>query len=90
MEEIAKYSHCFVCGPENQIGLKARFFFDGHKAHTTVTADERFVGYHGIYHGGLLATLLDEVMIKAILAEDHLATPDPGLTFLLPDGAPLD
>lgn len=73
MKEVAKYSRCFVCGDKNEHGLKARFFFDGEKAETTLTAEEMFEGYAGIFHGGIIATLLDEVMIKAILAGDIYA-----------------
>jgi uncharacterized protein (TIGR00369 family) len=73
MEEIAKYSGCFVCGDQNEIGLKARFVTQDDRAVTEVTADERFEGYRGIYHGGILSTLLDEVMIKAILANERFA-----------------
>ncbi len=73
MKEVAKYRHCFVCGEENLNGLKAIFHYDGHQAVTEVTADDRFEGYRGIYHGGIIATLLDEVMIKALLAEDVFA-----------------
>lgn len=73
MKEIVKYSRCFVCGDQNAHGLKARFFFDGEKATTTIAADKTFEGYHGIYHGGIIATLLDEVMIKAILADEIYA-----------------
>jgi len=73
MKEVAKYSRCFVCGDQNEHGLQARFFFDGERATTSITANEAFEGYHGIYHGGILATMLDEVMIKAILAVDVFA-----------------
>lgn len=73
MKEIVKYSRCFVCGDQNQHGLKAKFFFDGEKAFTEVTADGSFEGYAGIYHGGIIATLLDEVMIKALLAKSVVA-----------------
>ena len=73
MKEVVKYSRCFVCGDENSHGLKARFFFDGKQATTSITAEEAFEGYRGIYHGGIIATLLDEVMIKAILAGDIYA-----------------
>lgn len=73
MKEVSKYSHCFVCGDQNPIGLKAKFMFDGEQAITELTADERFEGYRGIYHGGIISALLDEVMIKAILAEDIFA-----------------
>ena len=76
MKEVAKYPHCFVCGDQNVHGLKAKFFFDGEKAFTEVTADGSFEGYRGIYHGGIIATLLDEVMIKAILAQPVTAVTD--------------
>jgi len=73
MKEVAKYSGCFVCGQQNDIGLKARFYFDNDRAVTEYTADRRFEGYHDIFHGGITATLLDEVMIKALLAKDIYA-----------------
>lgn len=70
---MAKYSGCFVCGDNNSIGLKARFLFDGSRAVTEYTAEKRFEGYLGVFHGGITATLLDEVMIKALLAKDVYA-----------------
>ena len=71
--EVARYSGCFVCGLENDIGLKARFFFEDGIAVTEYTAEKRFEGYHGVFHGGITATLLDEVMIKALLAKNIYA-----------------
>ena len=73
MKEVLKSSDCFVCGDKNDSGLKARFYYDGKQAVTEVSALEQFEGYRGIYHGGILSTLLDEVMIKAILALDRYA-----------------
>lgn len=73
MKEILKYSGCFVCGDKNKSGLKARFYYDGEKASATLVASEEFEGYRGLYHGGVLSSLLDEVMIKAILALDRYA-----------------
>ena len=73
MKEIPEYRGCFVCGMKNEAGLKARFQYDGEQALTDVTAEIRFEGYKGIYHGGIISTLLDEVMIKAILAQDRVA-----------------
>lgn len=72
MREIARYSGCFVCGDRNHVGLKARFFFDENtrKAICDVAADEAYAGYKNILHGGITSTLLDEVMIKALLAEN--------------------
>ena len=85
MEEIAKYSGCFVCGDKNDKGLNARFFYDGTKAITELVATEQFEGYRGIYHGGVLSTLLDEVMIKAILALDiYVVTAEITVRFVAP------
>lgn len=74
MREIARYSGCFVCGEENDIGLRARFFFDEdtRKAVCDVIADEQYAGYKHIFHGGITATLLDEIMIKSLLAEGNM------------------
>ncbi len=52
--------------------MKVRFFWDGEMSFCDITADETYAGYKSIYHGGIVATLLDEVMIKALLAEDIL------------------
>jgi uncharacterized protein (TIGR00369 family) len=73
MKEIAAYKGCFVCGRENINGLQAKFVYDGEQAFTELIAGEQFEGYKGIYHGGILATLLDEVMIKAVLARGVFA-----------------
>jgi len=73
MKEVAKYAGCFVCGDHNEIGLKAKFHFDGEKCYTEAVAEKRFEGYFGVFHGGITSTLLDEVMIKALLAQDIYA-----------------
>jgi len=73
MNEIIKYPGCFVCGDDNDFGLKAKFYYENGEAITRVVADKRFEGYLGIYHGGIISSLLDEVMIKAILAESKYA-----------------
>jgi len=70
MKEIAKYSGCFVCGDKNDFGLKARFYFQDNKAVAECVAHKHFEGYYDFYHGGITAALLDEVMIKALMARD--------------------
>lgn len=69
MEEIIKYSGCFVCGDENPHGLRIPFHYEDGQAVAEYVADEKFQGYKGIFHGGLVATLLDEIMAKAVLAQ---------------------
>ncbi|HVO68964.1 MAG TPA: PaaI family thioesterase [Aggregatilineaceae bacterium] len=62
---------CFVCGIENPCGLKIRFHNDGyHRSLARVTLGEQYQSYPGIVHGGILTTILDETMGRAILAED--------------------
>jgi uncharacterized protein (TIGR00369 family) len=85
MREIVKYDQCFVCGDENPGGLRAKFYWDGESARAEVVAAETFEGYKGIYHGGVISALLDEVMIKAILARDIFAvTAEMTVRYYLP------
>lgn len=62
--------HCFVCGPNNPAGLKLGFAFDGTSVRTVFTPNKEHQGYLNIVHGGILAMLLDEAMVKLSLALD--------------------
>lgn len=57
---------CFACGRENPIGLRLSFRWEDAAYVTTFVADPAFQGYHGIIHGGILATVLDEVMVRHV------------------------
>lgn len=72
MKAIQRYSNCFVCGDKNDIGLKLDFYEKDGKARVEFTPTKNYEGYKGILHGGILSTLLDEVMIKSILAKEIL------------------
>ena len=60
--------NCFVCGEKNPNGLRLNFEFDQKKQtlQTTFVASPTFQGWDGIVHGGILSTLLDEVMAKLV------------------------
>jgi uncharacterized protein (TIGR00369 family) len=62
--------YCFVCGPRNPIGLKLQFHFNGKTIKTEFIPKKEHQGYLNIVHGGIISTLLDEVMIKLALAMD--------------------
>ncbi|MCI0329677.1 MAG: PaaI family thioesterase [candidate division Zixibacteria bacterium] len=70
MKEIVKYSGCFVCGDKNPIGLAVRFYEKDGGAAAEFVPKEMVEGYKGLLHGGILASLLDEVMIKAVLVKN--------------------
>ncbi len=72
MQEM-KYSKCFVCGHDNPSGLKLDFGFEGESAYTWFSSLATFEGYQGVIHGGIIATLLDEVMAKIILSKKLVA-----------------
>ena len=57
-------SMCFACSPRNPIGLKLVFEQDGEICRTIFTAGPEHQGWSGVVHGGLVATLLDEVMAQ--------------------------
>ena len=73
MQLIKRYGNCFVCGDENKCGLKVDFFDQKGVAKAEYKASPDFEGYKDILHGGVISALLDEVMIKSILARDILA-----------------
>ncbi len=62
--------YCFVCGPKNPIGLKVDFHFNGKTIKTEFIPRKEHQGYLDIVHGGIISTLLDEVMGKLAIAMD--------------------
>lgn len=64
MTNFADDGYCFVCGPNNAIGLKLDFSFDGKTITTEFIPQKVHQGYMNIVHGGIISTLLDEVMVK--------------------------
>jgi uncharacterized protein (TIGR00369 family) len=56
---------CFVCGESNPAGLKLRFETDGQIVQTRFVPRADYVGFRQVVHGGIIATLLDEVMVWA-------------------------
>ncbi|WP_179131148.1 PaaI family thioesterase [Candidatus Entotheonella palauensis] len=60
--------HCFACGKHNPDGLGLEFCFDRETGivHSEFTPPMRYQGYGGVVHGGILATLMDEVMAHSL------------------------
>jgi acyl-coenzyme A thioesterase PaaI-like protein len=65
--EFQNNHRCFVCGKHNPDGLHLDFELEGASGvRTTCVIPERFQGFAGIAHGGILATILDECMVNAV------------------------
>jgi acyl-coenzyme A thioesterase PaaI-like protein len=61
---------CFICGVENPIGLKLKIFQTSPGViETTYTAPEHFQGYPGVLHGGIVASILDEISGRALMGD---------------------
>ena len=55
-------NRCFVCGPGNPIGLNVRFRIEDDVCRAEFTPDSRHTGYRDVTHGGIVFSLLDDVM----------------------------
>ncbi len=63
---------CFVCGRNNPAGLYMSFYDNGQdEVFSEYTVAERYQSYPGIVHGGILASMLDEVVGRVAMIGDH-------------------
>ena len=83
---------CFVCGVQNPVGLLQTFYEDHESEPKQVYAEvmipDRFQGYPGVAHGGVLAAILDELAGRAVLIDggpdDLMVTLKMELRYRLP------
>ena len=63
-------SCCFVCDPDNDGGMKQRFYFDEESGRVVAefAPDEQFSGAPNYAHGGASVAILDDAMAWAIIA----------------------
>ena len=64
-------SSCFACGPDNERGLRLRF--EKNEAGEMIAEwnpESSTEGFDGIVHGGIVSTVLDEAMAKAVVATE--------------------
>ena len=64
---------CFVCGLQNAAGLQLAFFedhdCDPKQVRAEILIPDKYQGYPGVAHGGILAAILDEVAGRAVLID---------------------
>ncbi|MDP2646318.1 MAG: PaaI family thioesterase [Desulfobacterales bacterium] len=54
--------NCFGCSPKNPHGLKMKFYCSENTVHSWVTVPKNLCGWNQNIHGGIISTILDEVM----------------------------
>lgn len=63
---------CFVCGPDNPDGLQVRFRMDGDVCRAEFTPGPQHRGYDTLTHGGIIFSLLDDVMANWLWLQGHM------------------
>jgi acyl-coenzyme A thioesterase PaaI-like protein len=63
--------NCFACGELNEVGLHLQLMLEPGRCWTELEMPRRFEGWEGIIHGGVLCTVMDEVMAWALVQEDN-------------------
>lgn len=59
--------NCFACGTANPIGLNLRFYRQGEYVCSDITLEKNYEGWENMAHGGIVSTLLDEVMSWTVI-----------------------
>jgi len=59
--------NCFACGTANPIGLNLQFYRFGDAVYSDITLEKNHEGWENMAHGGIVSTLLDEVMSWTIM-----------------------
>jgi uncharacterized protein (TIGR00369 family) len=80
-------NRCFGCGGANDAGMKLTFAQDNEKRRIVgrFILGERYQGGGGMAHGGIIATLLDEVMGKVCrFREVRAVTAELNVEYLKP------
>ncbi|MDL2282892.1 PaaI family thioesterase [Odoribacter sp. OttesenSCG-928-G04] len=65
--------NCFGCSPHNPYGLKCQFVDEGEYVTCRWSPSENYQGFLNVLHGGIQATLIDEIACWAIFAHSKTA-----------------
>ena len=65
MRKLPPSRSCFVCGESNPIGLKLELETNGRMIRAVFVPRAEHIGFKQTVHGGILSTLLDEMMAWA-------------------------
>ena len=65
-QDVPEANHCFVCGQGNASGLKLVFRLDQELCRAEFTPDPDHCGWSGTTHGGIIYSVLDDVMANCL------------------------
>jgi uncharacterized protein (TIGR00369 family) len=54
--------YCFGCSPANPSGLQMKFYTNDSSVFSSLTVPEHLCGWDRLVHGGVISTILDEIM----------------------------
>ena len=74
LNDATDYGECFACGPKNPYGLKLQFIEEKNTVKTTFKCTKEYQGFPGYIHGGIITTILDEVMSRVSVLEGKWAS----------------
>ena len=64
--------HCFACGVDNTYGLGMTFYEIGiGRVMAEYSVPDNYQGFPGVVHGGIVFTMLDEVLGRVTMVGDH-------------------
>jgi uncharacterized protein (TIGR00369 family) len=84
---LPTYDGCYVCGQKHPRGLRIRFLADeDHQVFARFHPNDTQTGYDGIVHGGVISSLLDELIGWSVsLTQGRMAfTAELSVRFLKP------
>jgi acyl-coenzyme A thioesterase PaaI-like protein len=61
--------HCFACGELNAHGMQLDLHTSPEGSWTETVLDSAFQGWEAVAHGGIVCTILDEVMAWAVIGQ---------------------
>lgn len=61
--------NCFGCAPDNPQGLRMQFTDEGDYVVSIWQPENNFQGWHNVLHGGIQATLMDEIASWVVFAK---------------------
>lgn len=54
--------NCFGCSPSNKLGLQMKVYTDEEAVYSWLSVPDYLGGWKNIVHGGIVSTILDEIM----------------------------